>query len=310
MWRPRIFLSAISAAALLLAVLVAQVAAATIPETDPLVRVELDLPASNGFQAHLETSEKQVATLTLTRRSGGESSEATYKTQAVVTEEGLKVRFGRLGLIDVTFTPTTTLDSTEPGEGCTGRPRTLRQGVFAGTISFRGERGYVQIDGPQAEGSMSVIPPWECPEPEGLARFAAASQTSALRHRIGKKREVSATLYVARRHCSCLFVASVHKRGKKRGSAFYGERFEHRDGMEITRVTSVRGGAGAFVFDLAGGAATLRPPRRLGGHATFKQRPGPDLWQSTIEVPLLGADPLRTGATGYGALLLPEDQSD
>jgi hypothetical protein len=80
--------------------------------------------------------------------------------------------------------------------------------------------------------------------------------------------------------------------------------------MKIQRVTLVKGGAGAFVFDHAAGTATLRPPAPLRGRASFEERPGPDLWRSTIEVPLPGADPLRTGAPGYGALFMQEDQSD
>src|SRR4029077_13550519 len=122
--------------------------------------------------------------------------EVSYSAQASVVEEGLMVRFGRLGLIDTVFTPTTTLSSTEPGEGCTGKPRTLREGVFSGTIEFRGERGYVRIDASQAAGSMSVISPWECPEAESLAPFANASPAAALlRPRGARGKAQAASLY-------------------------------------------------------------------------------------------------------------------
>lgn len=107
-------------AALLVAVPAATAAAAS-PEKGPIVRVELDFAASNGLQAHLETSEKKVATLALTGQEHRVIRRVTYSTRAEVTEAGLEVRFGKLGLIDATFTPTTTLNSTEPPEGCTGR---------------------------------------------------------------------------------------------------------------------------------------------------------------------------------------------
>jgi hypothetical protein len=309
--RPFVLVSAVAVATLLAALPAAMGSAASIPATEPLVRVELDLAASNGFQAHLETSEKRVATLTVSRESGNEFERVTYATRAEVSEEGLKVRFGRLGSIDVAFTPTTTLNSTEPGGGCTGEPRTLREGVFAGTIDFRGERGFVQLEGPQAEGSMSVISPWECPEPESLSPFASISGIPTSRFSVAhRKREDSASLYAAGRHCSCLFGASVHKRGKARGSLFYGATFVRRERMEISRVTSVQGRLGAFVFDQPAGTATLRPPRPLSGRARFEEQPGRDLWRSTIRVPLPGADPLRTGAPGFQAVLVREDQSD
>lgn len=291
-------------AALLVAVPVGRPSAA-IPEKRTIVRVELELPASNGLEAHLETSEKKMATLTLTRQDHKGFLGVVYSTRAKVTQEGLEVRFGKLGLIDVAFTPTVTLSSTDPSEGCTGEPRTLREGIFSGTIEFTGEREYVRIEGPQAEGSMSVISPWECPEGEELAPFASTSRLWARRG--AKHGRESATLWAGRRHCSCLFLAGVH-RSRGGGSIFIGERTESRERMEIERAAVVRAGAGAFVFDQAAGTATLRPPRPFKGHATFKKRPGRDLWRSTIRVPLLGADPLRTGGPGSGALLFPEYQ--
>jgi len=246
-----------------------------------------------------------MATLKLWRKDRG-VTEVTYEVKSEVTEAGLKVRFGRLGLIDVAFTPTKTLSETQPSEGCTGAPRTLREGIFTGTIDFTGEREYVRIEGPQAEGSMSVISPWQCSE-EGLPPFRGASRFLA-RSR-SKKR--AASLYAGSRHCSCFFLAGVHH-GKKRGrSIFIGEKSEHREGMEIFRGTYATAGASAFVFDHRAGTATLRPPPPFSGHASFKSRPhAPDRWRSTIRAPLLGAEPLKTDGPGYGAALFPEYQFD
>jgi hypothetical protein len=245
-----------------------------------------------------------MATLELER----EGQAASYEAQGKVTEAGLKVRFGRLGLIDVTFAPTKTLSATVPSEGCTGEPRTLREGVFTGTIEFTGEREYVRIEGPQAAGSMSVISQWECPEDVGLAPPAS---TSRLLARSPRRESKPATLYAGKRHCSCVFVAGVHH-GKKRGrSVFFGEKHESREGMEITRLTSGSAGASAFIVDNAAGTATLRPPSPFSGHATFRRRAhARALWRSTIRVPLLGADPLRPNGPGSGAILYPEYHFD
>jgi len=152
----------IAVASALVAVLTG-VASGAGPEQGTVVLVKLELKASNGQHAHLENSEDGIVTLELRK----EGQIVTYNVRGEATEAGLKARFGRLGLIDVAFTPTTTLTSTEPGEGCTGAPRTLREGVFAGTIAFAGEREFVRIEGPEATGSMSVISQWECPEIEG-----------------------------------------------------------------------------------------------------------------------------------------------
>lgn len=296
----------IAVAAALLAV-PAGVASGVGPEAGTVVQVELELKASNGLQALLKNSEDGTVTLEL-RKKG---QIVKYEVPGEATEAGLKVRFGRLGLIDVAFTPTKTLSSTEPGEGCTGAPRTLREGVFAGTIEFTGERGFVRIEGPQATGSMGVISQWECPELEAKDPSAAASRRLAAAARAGKGERESATLSAGSRGCSCYFAAGVHHRHSGGKSIFLGVKVEKREGMAITRGTQVIGPASAFDFNHAAGTARLHPPSPLSGDATFEFRPrGRGLWRSTIRVPLLGADPIATGGPGFTAILHPEYQFD
>lgn len=306
MRRASFLLRSIAVVTALLAV-AAGVASGAGPEQGTVVRVELELEASNGLHAHLENSEDGTVTLEL-RRKG---QIVSYEVPGKATEAGLRVRFGRLGLIDVAFTPTETLNSTEPGEGCTGAPRTLREGVFSGTIDFTGERGFVRIEGPQASGSMSVISQWECPEAEAMDPFARVPHLLASTSRDKKGKRESATLSAGGRGCSCYFAAGVHHRHSGGKSIFSGFTLEKREGMEIERGTQVRGPASAFEFDHAAGTARLRPPSPLSGHATFRtDARGRGLWRSTIRVPLLGADPIDTGAPGFTAVLRPEYQFD
>ena len=301
------FLLLAIAVAIALPAVSAGVALGAGPEQGTVVQVDLELTASNGLRARLENSEDGIVTLALWRK--GQS--ASYEVPGKATEGGLKVRFGRLGLIDVAFTPTKTLSSTEPGEGCTGAPRTLREGVFAGTIDFTGERQFVRIEGPQATGTMSVISQWECPEIEAMEPFARVSHLLATTSRGEKGKRESATLYAGRRSCSCYFAAGVHHRRSGGKSIFLGFKLEKREGMEITRGTGAHGPASAFDFDHAAGTATLRPPAPFRGHASFQARPhGREPWRSTIRVPLLGAKPINTGGPGFAAILRPEYQFD
>ncbi len=275
------------------------------PEQGTVVQADLELTASNGLRAHLENSEDGTVTLQLWQ----EGQIANYTVPGEATEAGLKARFGRLGLIDVAFTPTNTLGSTEPGRGCTGAPRTLREGVFSGMIDFTGEREFVRIEEMQASGSMSVIPEWVCPEGEAMTSFAGAGRKLAATPRKKKSKRESATLLAGSRGCSCYFVAGVHHRHSGGKSIFLSVKLEKREGMTIERETLARGPASAFDFDHATGTARLRPPRPLSGHASFKARPHRrSLWRSTIQVPLLGADPIDTGGPGFGAILRPEYQ--
>jgi hypothetical protein len=303
-----LLLSVIAVATALLAALTGAASGAG-PEQGTVVLVKLELKASNGLHAHLENSEDGTVTLELRK----EGQIAIYKVPGEATEGGLKARFGRLGLIDVAFNPTKTLNSTEPGEGCTGAPRTLREGVFAGTIDFTGEREFVRIEGPQATGSMSVISQWKCPEVEAMGAFAGDSRLLAATSRGKKGGRESATLAAVRRDFSSYFVAGVAHRHSGGKSIFLGAKIEIREGMDIWRATEVRGPASAFDFDFdfdhAAGTASLRPPAPFTGHASFAVRPhGRGLWRSTIRVPLLGVKPIDTGGPGFRVTLRPEYQ--
>lgn len=296
--------------AVLLAIFPAGAAGAS-PESETVVRVELDLPASNGLHAHLETSEDEDVTLEIWRREHGATERVIYEVPGEVDEAGLRVSFGRLGSIDVAFTPTATLDATEVSPGCTGAPRTLREGVFAGTIAFAGERGYVRIEAPQVEGSMSVFPHWQCPEEDGLNPFEPIPGVPQLSARPAGRERESASLVALSRDFSSFFGAGVHHRHSGGRSIFYGYQLERRERMEIARTTSALGPAAAFDYDHEAGSATLDPPPPLKGHAAFRTLDRRrTLWRSTIRVPLLGAAPLKPGGSGFGVGLYPEYQFD
>ena len=299
------FLVSVSA---IISLLVAATALAASPERGTIVSVELELKASNGLRAQLKASDDETVILEVGRKGPGVSSLGViYEVKGEVTEAGLKARFGRLGLIDVAFTPTRTLSSTEPSEGCVGESRTLREGIFSGTIDFTGEREYVRIEG-EAAGSMSVIPEWQCPDIEEPMPFASASGPLALSSR--KKRE-SATLYAGSRRCSCLFAGAVHRRYRGGRSIFYLRREERHEGMEILRETLAKGGPTAFDFNHSAGTATVHPPPPFSGHASFRDHPhGRDLWRSTIRGPLLGAGSVSLFGPGSRAVLYPEDHFD
>ncbi len=305
-------LSHLASATAIAALLTASVAAPASGASaeSPVVRVEIDLPASNGLFAHLETSPDEDVTLHIGRKGHGASRDVVYEVRGEVSEAGLRVRFGRLGLIDVGFTPTATLDETAPSPGCTGAPRTLREGVFAGTIAFAGERGYVRIEAPQVEGSMSVIAPWQCPEEDELNPFEPIPGFPQSSSRPADGERESASLVALSRDLQSFFGAGVHHRHSGGRSIFYGAKAEHRERMEIFRVTSVLGPASAFDYDHEAGTATLDPPRPLKGHASFSGDRRSGYWRSTIKVPLLGSAPLVPGGPGFGVALYPEYQFD
>lgn len=293
MTRPSLLVPTLAIVALLAAAPAAP--AATVPAASPAnIDVEFDLPANNGLDAHVENHREAV--LLEVERKG---RIVEYEVPGEVTEAGLKAQFGKLGVIEVAFTPTETRKS-KPPKGCKGEPSTSSEGLFVGTIRFRGERNYVRIEATQAEGTMEISrePEWRCagdnkPVPPPSAQ---PSSTPTPGERAKPKRK-QASLFVGKRGCSCFFAAFTG-RYENEGDvedfvAFVGARIEKREKMEISRGLSVLARPGRFVFDHDAGTARIDPPRPFTGTATYKRRPGRDLWRSTLRVPLLGAPPLH-----------------
>jgi len=300
MLRPLLLVPALAAA--LLAAVPAVGSAAEDPQAH-FAYVEFGLAADHGLHAGIETSSEGI-----TLEIAGKHRFVTYRAQGESTEAGLKVQFGDLGKIDVAFTPTET-HTWEPPKGCTGPPSTISEGLFIGTIDFTGEREYVRVEASRVKGRLAVYreSEWRCPRHKNPRRARARRRLSAhsLRGRSGARKEPAA-LSAIDRHCGCLFAAFAERDRRGRGSSyFFGLKSEEAEGMEVNRVTYAEGGARAFIFNHAAGTATVRPPRPLSGTGFFKRRPhSRDLWRSTIEIPLLGADPLSVSAPNYRARLV------
>ncbi|MEZ5078178.1 MAG: hypothetical protein R2725_12140 [Solirubrobacterales bacterium] len=267
--------------------------------------VELDLPANHGLDAHLEALNGEV-TLELEKRH----RYASYTVDGESTEAGLKARFGELGSIDLTFTPTETR-KVKPPKGCVGEPSESHRGVFTGTVDFTGEREFVRIETTEVEGTMDVIreSEWRCPKRNGPKRSRPPSRDP--RTRAGTKRE-PATLWAVDRRCGCYFGAVALRNRRGRGlTNLFGGTFEKREGMAIYRATGTRARAATFTFDHKAGTARVRPPSPFRGGGFFKRRPHKrDIWRGTIRVPVLGADPVVIGGRTVRARLVRALPSD
>ena len=308
MTRPPLLVSVIAVLAL---VWTAPAAVAAVdPQTLP-AQTELELPTDNGLQAHLDVFNEEF-TLEIERKD--ETSYASYDVEGEATEAGLKARFGRLGAIDLNFKPTE-VELEHPPKGCVGPPSRFSDGVFVGTVSFTGEGNYVRIAATEIEGPIEVWREreWRCPRQSGRTRMRRADRPLPPSPRPEPKAKRKATLAASKPGCRCTFVALSIPAGKGRSqSYFYGAQFEETEGMEILRATgtSEPAGASAFTFNHRAGTASVHPPGPITGSGHFeRRRNGPDLWRSTIQVPLLGAEPIDMRAGDYRAVLvnkLPE----
>jgi hypothetical protein len=290
--------------AIVVLLMVAPDASGAVAAQDRPASIEFDLAANNGLDAHLETFDGKV-----TLEIEGRHQIVSYEVEGNGTEAGLKVQFGKLGVIDVAFEPGNTR-TFKPPKGCKGEPSTFSEGVYVGTIQFTGERNYVRLEATRAKGTMGVSRPPECPKDRGSGRLKQLPRPSLLGP-LQRTEAEGASLSVISRRCRCFFGAYAIPGDEGRElTLLLGAKSEHREGMQISRGAILETGPSTFTFNHKAGTASVDPPPPFTGTATFKRRPGQDLWRSTLRVPLLGAEPLSLRGRGFHARLARQPPGD
>lgn len=266
------------------------------PSADsPEVAVEFELAAGNGLRAQLENFGDEIALAIY-----GHHQYVVYTVKGEISPSGVVAKFGALGEIAVAFTPTKTISSQKPPKGCQGDPQTNREGIFSGTIKLSGEREYVRLDATEAKGEMQVLPRWRCGPRQGNGPLPPT-----VAHRAATERDV-ATLRATNRSMRSGFGAVASRGPKGRGPTIFSAGVqEQREAMKIARFAILTATPSTFLFDHAKGTATVRPPRPFSGSASFERRRqgGPPTWTGSLQVRLLGADPLALTGSGFRAHL-------
>jgi len=269
----------------ILALLLATGPAASAGEP-PIRKAEFQLRA-DGFLVTLKTeSSSEKVVLSLYR--GGQV--AIYEAPAEITADSVKVRFGRLGELDYTFTPA---GGKRPK--CKGADGTT-EGTFKGTFDFTGENDYVTIEADHAHGSFEVFPVEGCKEPPSRTTPPTRARRTSPAGEGGGEGEHEVTLAATtggKRRVDYLLAFTLPTK-KGTGLFINGFRAERREGMLIERGVQVQARLGALRWDRATGIAHLDPPAPFRGSAEFRHRPhGRSIWRGSLRIPLLGGRPLR-----------------
>lgn len=278
--------------------------AATTSRPDPDVLIEFDLGAGQGLSAHLETFLDDV-TLTIL----GHHQSVSYQVKGELSPSGLVAKFGELGEVSVTFSPTKTISSQQPPKGCKDEARTDREGIFSGTIKLIGEREYVRLDATEAKGEMEVTPHWHC-GPRGDK--SVVPPPPMVTHRASTEKEDVATLKASSRRSRGGFSAGAIRGPKGHNYTFFaGGLSENRESMKIFRLAALSAPASTFLFNHAKGTASVHPPWPFSGSASFKRRrKSPSAWSGSLKVALLGADPISLTGPGFRASLVRDFPGD
>jgi hypothetical protein len=248
----------------------------------PLREVKFELH-EDGFLVTLKSEigqEKVVLTLYRHREV------AYYEVPAELTDDTVKARFGQLGEVDYTFTPTLRAGP------CSG----FAEGTFEGTFDFTGENEYVSFEVPRARGTFLGSPTKGCKEARraagGKQQNAAEDEASLLVHTVG-------TLPL---RSMIIFESAAKHRPRVFFSAFESE---EEEGMLIARGAQTLAPRSAFTWNLKAGTAHIDPPAPFTGSATFKRRPGGhSVWRGSLRAPLLGGQPFRLAGSDFQAQLI------
>jgi len=204
---------------------------------------------------------------------------ADYRTKPHFEGSSVRARFGRLGSLDLTFTPS-------PGKVRRCGTIVQSQGIFTGDFEFTGEHRYIHFDIHRISGEHTTA--GSCSSSD-----RASSHRSRIALAAAKKRGVTLQAITPGPWPLDTLTATgewgVH--GFEGGVA--GFRWERREGMEVIRGAQIGIGRNRFRWDVDAGTATIRPAAPFTGSATFSRRPdGKPRWSGSLRVPILGGRPL------------------
>jgi len=271
--------------------LVLQPAAAFGVDGDGETTFVVPFQASHGLSVKLEADDDEIELWVLKK-----GQMTVYSAPGEVSREGISVKFGSFGEFVVDYQPFRTLEAHGPNRHCEGEPATTTEGFFSGTMRFRGERAYIQVEAARVKGTLVLHPEWEC----DYAR-AGASRVR------GRHAEDKATLGAYSRHDRIGFGVIASRQEDERPSTFFfATNLEVQEGVGIYRLTYAGTRSAGFEFDNRRGTALVDPPAPFAGSAHYLRRPdAPDRWGGTLTAPLLGLGRVRLAGPGFKARMVP-----
>lgn len=278
--------------------------------------VEFTLSAGNGFQVLVQARDDGVS-LEVWRRG----QLAIYAVPGRVSRGGdVEARFGNQGRISVAFRPDRSIPHPckNVSEGT--------DGFFVGTIRFRGERHYLDLDAARARGNADVpaVAPSCEPKsgksargrslrPPGHFAVLARSLAEEIKEVEEEESVQTETAYLKAQSAAgsrqgVSFTATGSRRGPKTESSFSELKIERRGRMIVVRgATTFTRNTAAFSFDAQLESAVLRPPKPFHGEATLHREPdGAIAWSGSVSVPIFGGDRVTLEAPGVVAKLVRE----
>ena len=297
--------SGFAAVALLLVLQLLPVTPAAARPPGPTASAAFSVRASNGFLLDVGSEAGTVVVAASERRppiasfspggrprpaDDGNGAASIYYARATGADPTRVVaRLGGLGGIAVRFHPSGRTRVTELGasaDACAPARIVRRLGTFTGTIRFRGEDGYTEVEADSAPGSVGT------PLPAGCAGGGAA-RTSGLARRAPWPDPDSAVLGAVNARAGTSFQATT----SATGVAFLAIRKERlAGGVVVSRRAYAGAPPSTFTFDRALTSARVKPPAPFSGIGRYLTRPGGGAsWSGNLRATFPGVNLPMTG---------------
>lgn len=237
----------------------------------PEAQAKFSRKAGSGYSILFEL-DRGKASLTVQ----GDEGRVSYSGRGSLKDGRIKFGLGRLGRIDIRFKPEGPIDRVRPPKSCKGRPQVVRNGIFFGSIKFRGENDYTHLSAHRAHGTMAPPRSWKCPNsprkrPESIADPPAALGAFTPHNQVAFIALGASDLSPLR-----FFVVSTSER---------------EGAVRIRRSVLTEGKPASFSASKDLSAATISPPEPFTGTASFKRNAdGSTEWFGTLGVALPGVE--------------------
>ncbi len=243
------------------------------------------LAGSNGYEIAVD-GQSATAYLEVTRPSPPSQhrvESSTYVARGRVSATAIEAGFGELGSVTMRFHPSGRVVHGNARRNCRGPDRrTIRFGIFVGSVRFRGEDGYTSANVHRVKGTVTTPPSLSCSAPPaGTVRREGPRAGTGQRNprttalRAGWRLGLTATYFTAAR-----------TQGKAR---FLAVTEQSRGAFAVYRVVSAPASPLSFASDNALSFASVTPPPPFSGTGSLQRdSSGVKSWVGSLAVSFLG----------------------
>lgn len=131
--------------------------------TAPEVSAEFTVQGANGYEISTSVTNRRELKLVAVKWADViQTASYSLRLRPKRGADEIVASLGRFGRIDVRFVPKKARDEAPPKD-CHGSDTVVEQGHFVGTIAFRGEDRFTEVQAHRAAGSITRVPSFECP---------------------------------------------------------------------------------------------------------------------------------------------------